>query len=97
MESRRRRTIFLLSKPEFLFYLAVARPATYSFNITAVPPGPLGYATVWPAGQQQPSVSTLNDVTCTVVANAAIVPAGMGGGDIDVLASNNTDLVVDVT
>src|SRR5208283_353858 len=48
----------------------------YSFNFTAVPPGPLGYLTVWPFGQMQPVVSTLNDVTGTVVANAAIVPAG---------------------
>ena len=67
----------------------------YSFNFTAVPHGPLGYLTVWPAGLQQPEVSTLNAMTGTVVANAAIVPAGTGG-DIEVLASNNSDLVIDV-
>ncbi len=50
----------------------------YSFNITVVPRDgkPLGYLTVWPTGQPQPDVSTLNSLTGTVVANAAIVPAG---------------------
>ena len=67
----------------------------YSFNFTAVPHGPLGYLTVWPTGQKQPGVSTLNALTGTVVANAAILPAGKGG-DIDVFASNDSDLVIDV-
>ncbi len=38
-------------------------PATaqaYSMNFTAVPQGPLGFLTTWPAGQTQPLVSTLN-------------------------------------
>jgi len=60
-----------------------------------VPHEPLGYLTVWPAGQTQPSVSTLNAVTGAVTANAAIVPAGTGG-DVDAYASNDTDLVIDV-
>jgi len=72
-------------------------PQAYSFNFTAVPHGPLGYLTVWPAGQTQPVVSTLNAPTGTTVANAAIVPAGTdGAGGIEVFASNDTDLVVDV-
>ena len=41
------------------------------------------------------AVASLNDVTGTVAANAVIVPAGSGGG-IDVFASNNTHLVIDV-
>jgi hypothetical protein len=64
-------------------------------NFTAVPPGPLAYITVWPAGQTQPLVSTLNDIVAQIVANAAIVPAG-ANGDIDVYASNNIDLVIDI-
>ena len=40
-------------------------------------------------------VSTLNNLTGTVVANAAIVPAGTGG-DITVYPSNDTDLVIDI-
>jgi len=70
-------------------------PAAYSFNLTAVPHGPLNYLTVWPEGEPQPFVSTLNAPTGTVVANAAIVPAGMGGG-ISAYAYNNTNLVIDV-
>jgi len=67
----------------------------YSLNFTAVPHEPLGYLTVWPAGQQQPVASTLNALTATVTANAAIVPAGTGG-DIMVFASNDSDLVIDI-
>src|SRR5271166_6689287 len=42
----------------------------YSFNFTAVPHVPLGYLTVWPTGQNQPQVSTLNAPTGTTTANA---------------------------
>ena len=57
---------------------------------------PLGYLTVWPTGQKpQNPVSTLNNLTGTIVANAAIVPAGTGG-EIAVYPSNDTDLVIDI-
>ena len=67
----------------------------YSLNFTAVPQGPLGYLTVWPNGQSKPLVSTLNAPTAAVTANAAIVPAGTGGA-IELFATNNTDMVIDV-
>lgn len=69
----------------------------YSMNFTAVPYNgqPLGYLTVWPTGETQPVVSTLNNLTGTIVANAAIIPAG-GGGDFAVYASGNTHLVADI-
>ena len=69
----------------------------YSLNFTAVPYNgqALGYLTVWAAGQPQPIVSTLNNPTATVVANAAMVPAGNGGA-IAVYPSANTNLVIDV-
>ncbi len=69
----------------------------YSMNFTAVPrnANPLGYLTTWPVGQSQPLVSTLNALTGTVTANAAIVPAGTSGS-INVFASNDTDLVIDI-
>ncbi len=73
-------------------------PATaraYSLNLTAVPPGPLGFVTAWPTGQGQPGSSSLNALTGTVTANAAIVPAG-AGGSIDIFASNGTQMVIDV-
>ena len=66
----------------------------YSFNFTVVPTHTLGYLTVWPAGQSQPLVSTLNDLTGTIVANAAIVPAGTGGA-VATYVSDNTDLIID--
>jgi hypothetical protein len=67
----------------------------YSFNITVVPPGFLDYITVWPTGQPQPNASTLNGYVNTVIANAAIVPAGTSGS-VDVYASQNTNLIVDI-
>ena len=72
-------------------------PAAYSFNFTVIPihQHPVGYLSVWPTGQDQPVVSTLNDTTGTIVANAAIVPAGTGG-DISVYATDNTQLAIDI-
>jgi hypothetical protein len=67
----------------------------YSLNFTVVPNSTLGYLTTWPMGQAQPLVSTLNDLTGTIVANAAIVPAGTGG-DINVFVTDATDVVIDV-
>jgi hypothetical protein len=67
----------------------------YSLNITVVPPGPVGFLSVWPVGQSYPGVSTLNSPDGTVIANAAIVPAGTGG-DIDVVVGNPTDVVIDI-
>ena len=63
--------------------------------MTVVPQGPLGYLTAWPTGQTQPVVSTLNSLDGTVLANAAIVPAGTGGA-VSFFASDTTDLVVDI-
>ncbi len=67
----------------------------YSLNFTVVPGHQLGYLTVWPTGETQPLVSTLNDYTGTVVANAAIVPAGTNGA-ISAYASNDTNLIADI-
>jgi hypothetical protein len=67
----------------------------YSLNFTAVPQGPLGYLSVWAAGQGQPLVSTLNAPTGTVTANGAIVLAGTNGA-INAYVTNNTDLVIDI-
>jgi YVTN family beta-propeller protein len=69
----------------------------YSLNFAAIPRwgAPLGYLTVWPTGESQPLVSTLNALTGTVTANAALVPAGQNGG-ISVYPSNGTDLVIDI-
>jgi len=69
--------------------------AAYSLNVTVVPTnGVLAYLSVWPQGETQPTVSTLNDPTGTVVANAAIVPAGPDKKTA-FWAYNNTHLLVD--
>ncbi len=68
----------------------------YSLNLTAVPRGPLGFLTSWPTGSARPLVASLNASTGTITSNAAIVSAG-SSGSIDVFASNDTDLVVDIT
>ena len=57
----------------------VTNAQAYSLNVTVVPPAPLGYLSLWPDGTAQPNVSTLNNLTGTVVANAAILRAGTGG------------------
>ncbi len=67
----------------------------YSLNFTAVPRPTLGYLTVWPTGQAQPEVSTLNATTGVATANAAIVPSGTSGA-ISVYVTDNTDLIIDV-
>jgi uncharacterized repeat protein (TIGR01451 family) len=72
-----------------------ANAQAYALNMTVVPSGPLGFLSAWPAGNPQPGSSTLNAPTGTVVANAAIVPAGAGGA-IDVISTNSTDLLIDI-
>jgi hypothetical protein len=67
----------------------------YAFNMTVVPRGPLGYLSTWPAGSQQPLVSTLNALTGAIASNASIVPAGTNGA-ITVYASDTTDLIIDI-
>jgi len=68
---------------------------SYSLNITAVPSGSLGFITVWPTGQPQPSVSTLNSLDGRIKANAAIVPAGVNGA-ISVFALDPTNVIIDI-
>jgi len=69
--------------------------AAYSLNFSVVPHGSLFYMTVWPTGQTRPTVSTLNDIPGTIIANAAIVTAG-ASGEVSVYPTNDTDLVIDI-
>lgn len=66
----------------------------YSLNFTIVPPGGVGYLSVWPTGQPQPGVSLLNS-DGRVKANAAIVPAGLSGA-INLYASDSTHVIIDI-
>lgn len=67
----------------------------YSMNFSVVPKNTLGYLTVWPSGDSQPVVSTLNAPTGAVTANAALVPAGTGG-DINAYLTDGADLIADI-
>jgi trimeric autotransporter adhesin len=73
-----------------------ATAAAYSLNMTVVPMANLGYLSVWPAGQTRPLVSTLNSPKGTVVANAAIVPAGTGGA-ISLYVSDDSEVLFDIS
>jgi len=72
-----------------------ASAKAYALNVTVVPKGTLGYLTIFPTGQVQPFVSTLNSVDGRIKANAAIVSAGTNGA-VSVYATDTTELVVDI-
>jgi hypothetical protein len=67
----------------------------YVFNATVVPAGPLGYLTLWPDGQTQPVVSTLNASDGAVTSNMAIVPNV--NDSIDAYAEGLTQLILDIS
>lgn len=76
-------------------YCRVPAAVAYSVTLTAVPPAPLAFLTMWPGGAPQPSVSTINSFAGRVLANNVILPASAGGA-VDVLAFNATDVLIDV-
>ena len=67
----------------------------YVFNTTVLPSGVLGYLTLWPDGQNQPLVSTLNALDGSVTSNMAIVPTS--NGSIDAYAAGLTQLLLDIS
>src|SRR5205807_8894623 len=64
-------------------------------NATVVPSGPLGFLTLWPRGETQPLVSSLNAFDGAVTSNMAIVPINIGS--ISAFAANTTHLVLDIS
>ncbi len=72
-----------------------ANATAYAFNVTVVPLGSLIFLTMWPSGIDRPNASTLNSPTAQIIANAAIIPAGVNGS-VDVYASYATQLIIDV-
>ncbi|MGA2903049.1 MAG: choice-of-anchor tandem repeat GloVer-containing protein [Candidatus Korobacteraceae bacterium] len=68
----------------------------YSLNVTVVPEHTLGYLTIWPTGENQPVVSTMNSPDGRVKANAAIVPAGMPSGSVSVYVTDTTNVILDI-
>lgn len=74
-------------------------PATakaYVVNVTLIPTSTVNFATIWPAGETRPNVWTIRSPDGQIVANSAIVKAGTNGG-ISVYASENTDLLIDIS
>ena len=65
------------------------------FNATVVPVGGLGYLTLWPDGESQPVVSTLNAIDGAITSNMAIVPNQ--DGKTDAYASGITQLILDIS
>jgi sugar lactone lactonase YvrE len=67
----------------------------YSLNVTVVPDGLLSFLTAWPTGAGQPFVSTLNSFDGSIVANAAIVPAGASGA-VSIYVTDRTQVILDI-
>jgi hypothetical protein len=73
-----------------------ASAAAFALNITVVPiSAAVGFLAVWPTGQAQPVVSTLNVPLAGPLANAAIVPAGSNGG-ISVYVTDPAHVLIDI-
>jgi YVTN family beta-propeller protein len=69
--------------------------AAYSLNVAVVPRVLLESLTIWPTGQDQPSVATMQSLDGRIKANAAIVAAGYRAA-VSVSASETTDVVLDI-
>jgi hypothetical protein len=74
---------------------APAAAKAYVLNATVVPPGGLGYLSLWAAGTTQPVVSTLNASDGAITSNMAIV--GTSNGSVDAFSSNQTELILDLS
>lgn len=68
---------------------------SYVLNATVVPPGSLGFLTLWPQGAAQPQVSTLNAGDGAISSNMAIVPTTNGA--ISSFVSNPSHLILDIS
>ena len=67
----------------------------FVLNATVVPPGDLGYLSLWADGLSQPLVSTTNAEDGAVTSNMAIVPTT--NGSVDVFASDPTHVILDIS
>src|SRR6202034_2253785 len=75
---------------------ATLSPAlAYVLNATVVPDGALSYISLWPTGEAQPVVSTLNANDGVVTSNMAVVPTI--SGNIEAYASSSTNLILDMS
>jgi hypothetical protein len=72
----------------------------FVLNATVVPSGPLGFLTLWPNGEAQPVVSTLNADDGYVSSNMAVAMTGSSSSNsnipaIQAYAPSKTDLLLD--
>ncbi len=74
---------------------APASAQSFVLNATVVPPGPLGFLTLWPQGATQPLVSTLNAIDGSITSNMAIVPTT--NGSVSAFGSNPAHLILDIS
>ncbi|HMF08606.1 MAG TPA: hypothetical protein VKJ00_05680, partial [Thermoanaerobaculia bacterium] len=70
--------------------------AAYSLNVTATNTLGPGFFKIFPQGGASPTVSTLNYVAGQTIANAAVVPAGTGGGITVAAGVSGADLIIDI-
>jgi hypothetical protein len=71
--------------------------AAYVLNATILPSGPVQYLTLWPAGESQPMISTLNAYDGAVTSNMAIVPTNNGLVSAYVPPPDTGNLLVDIS
>lgn len=77
----------------------VGIPATagaYSVNVTVTNTLGPGFIQMFPQDGIQTAVSTVNYLAGQTVANAAVVPAGTGGGVTVVAGVSGTDVIIDI-
>jgi hypothetical protein len=67
-----------------------------SLNVTVVSPPSAGHLSLFPLGGTVPRVSTLNFAGGQVIANAALVALGDGGGITVVTGGSGSQLLIDV-
>ena len=67
----------------------------YVLNATVVPPGFMGFLSLWPDGETRPITSTLNAIDGAVTSNMAIVPTS--NGNIEAFSTNPTQLILDLS
>jgi hypothetical protein len=65
-------------------------------NVTATNTMGPGFFKIFPQGGTSPTVSTLNYVAGQTIANAAVVPAGTGGGITVAAGVSGADLIIDI-
>ena len=70
-------------------------PQAVSLNVTVTNTLGPGFILIYPEGETQPGVSTLNYVAGQTVANAAVVPLGTSGGVTVIAGVSGTDLILD--